>query len=445
MKEIKIITVDNEDQISTPKKSLQLDLENYKDKDLEPQKARELANLIRIAATDYQCFNNWFENQQSQEQNFTLEEGREIRGVNSKNSFIYTSNRIETSVIDKYFLSEKSLNSEELQEKFPDESYYEYKILKTYEYVSFYPFKLEVELDRFGFIAERKEGDKTIIFVVFRGTREIAEWFSNAQFKQIPFLATEDEPEGIHNQDLGKISLGFNKMYTEFRPGIFMEHESVNKISRTIDDGIQQTLKKLEKLKTTKESIKEQSIYQAISEFFSSNYLDKKNASIYITGHSLGAALATIAAMDIAVIDLIKQDKLKNPIYLYTFASPRVGDNKFAQKFNEFIEQNRITAFRFANSEDLVPKIPLPVWFKAGIDFEEKQEPLFKALESARNGFNKITGDIFEEDYQHVGLPIYFTHQAIRKDKTTGTVGDNHNMTSSYCGALEMIERERAS
>lgn len=76
------------------------------------------------------------------------------------------------------------------------------------------------------------------------------------------------------------------------------------------------------------------------------------------------------------------------------------------------------------------------------IKFEEKQEPLFNSLELARNSCNKITGDIFETDYQHVGLPIYFTHQAIKKGKTTGTVGDNHNMTSSYCGALGMINRD---
>ena len=82
---------------------------------------------------------------------------------------------------------------------------------------------LDVDINRFGFIAEREEGERKIIFVVFRGTREPAEWFSNAQFKQVEFLKTEeDNPNGNKNpkgiEGYGKISLGFNKMYTYFRP-----------------------------------------------------------------------------------------------------------------------------------------------------------------------------------------------------------------------------------
>ena len=138
-------------------------------------------------------------------------------------------------------------------------------------------------------------------------------------------------------------------------------------------------------------------------------------------------------------MDIAEKDKLRTPINLYTFASPRVGDNEFADKFNQFAsgENKKIKAFRFANSEDIVPKVPFPVWFKSGIDLVQK--PL---LELARTTFNKITGGIFDKDYQHVGVSIYFTHQARRFNgdgtlKPTATVGDNHNMTSTYCGALE--------
>lgn len=430
-----------EELIPKPKNPINLD--TYSQINIQPKKAWELANLTRIAYRDYECFND-FENQNEnpeQPKKFTLEEGRKIKGVSSNYSFIYTSNKIEECVIDQYFLSETELdsNDQELRDKFSD-GYFQYKILKTYEYTSYYPLKLDVQIDRFGFIAERKNGKEKIIFVVFRGTRELAEWFNNAQFQQVPFLKTQKHPEGIHKQnidkDLGKISLGFNKMYTEFRPGILMNNESINKISVKFDTTIRELLEKVDKLKSKRKLVEEKSIYQGIKEFFlESSYFDNKenkNASIYITGHSLGAALATIAAMDIAVIDLAQQDKIKNPINLYTFASPRVGDNIFAKAFNEFISEERINAFRFANSEDIVPKIPFPVWFKAGLDFDDN--PI---LELTRSSFNTITGGIFDKDYQHVGEPIYFTHQAIREGKTTGTVGDNHNITQTYCGALE--------
>jgi len=62
---------------------------------------------------------------------------------------------------------------------------------------------------------------------------------------------------------------------------------------------------------------------------------------IFITGHSLGAALATLVA-----------GRLNNPnVVLYTYGSPRVGSKKWnsMQKF---------THYRFRNNNDLVTRIP---------------------------------------------------------------------------------------
>lgn len=435
MKEIKISTVKDEDKISRPERKIEL----HRYPEIDPKIAWELANLIRIAATDYQCFNNWF-NQKEGCKEFTLEKEREIKGLQLKNSWIYVSKEINNNVLNEYILiNEKDLEDKDLVAQYPDDYYYKYKILKTYEYVSYYPVKFDVDIDRFGFIAEREEGNKKKIFVIFRGTRELAEWFNNAQFKQVEFLKTEkDNPSGNKNpqgiEGYGKISLGFNKMYTDFRPAIFLEKNNLNWIFRSIDSKVRKILEKIDDF-----DIEQKSIYKAISEYFSSQNLDI-NADIYVTGHSLGGALATIAAMDIA-----EKDKLRTPINLYTFASPRVGDNKFADKFNQFVSEDqddkednkKIKAFRFANSEDIVPKVPFPVWFKSGLDLTQK--PL---LELARTTFNKITGGIFDKDYQHVGVSVYFTHQARRFNdggslKETATIGDNHNMTRTYCGALE--------
>ena len=298
---------DDEKEFSKPTRSIYIN----EQLNFESKKAWELANLTRIAYQDYECFDN-FENQieNGESREFTLEEDRTIDGVSSNNSFIYTSNKIEDSIIDKYFLSDRELdsNDEQLTSRF-DEGYVQYKILKTYEYTAFYPINLDVQVDRFGFIAERKQGDQTNIFVVFRGTKELAEWYSNAQFAQVNFLQTENQPEGIHSEiaqeqkrELGNISLGFNKIYTEFRPGIFT-NKAFQKLLKTADE-----------FKSKRALIKEQSISEAIKEFFFSDYFKNKknqNANIYITGHSLGGALATIAAMDIAVIDLAREDIIK--------------------------------------------------------------------------------------------------------------------------------------
>ena len=72
--------------------------------------------------------------------------------------------------------------------------------------------------------------------------------------------------------------------------------------------------------------------------------LDDGHRTFWFTGHSLGGALATLAA-----------SRFKNVNGVYTFGSPVVGDQKFAQSF-------RVAAktYRFVNNEDLVAQLPAP-------------------------------------------------------------------------------------
>jgi len=74
---------------------------------------------------------------------------------------------------------------------------------------------------------------------------------------------------------------------------------------------------------------------------------------LYITGHSLGGALATLCALDVAV-----NTKFKRP-RVVTFGSPRVGDESFANTFNRKV----FHSFRVVNGGDWVPHIPLRATF----------------------------------------------------------------------------------
>jgi triacylglycerol lipase len=71
---------------------------------------------------------------------------------------------------------------------------------------------------------------------------------------------------------------------------------------------------------------------------------------ILITGHSLGAALAVLAAPDVA------RTMPPNTIEprLLTFAGPKVGLSDFAASFNALIE----SCFRVVNFLDIVPFLP---------------------------------------------------------------------------------------
>ena len=76
---------------------------------------------------------------------------------------------------------------------------------------------------------------------------------------------------------------------------------------------------------------------------------------VWLTGHSLGGALAVLLAATLMESDL--------PVHgLYTFGAPRVGDRKFARALNNSLQG--VTAnWRVVNKDDLVPHVPLESFF----------------------------------------------------------------------------------
>ncbi len=75
--------------------------------------------------------------------------------------------------------------------------------------------------------------------------------------------------------------------------------------------------------------------------------------SLWFTGHSLGAGLATLAVAKLR----IENEAFEEPIHgLYTFGSPRVGNKEFSENFNaNFKDQT----FRVVNNNDVVARVPL--------------------------------------------------------------------------------------
>ena len=71
--------------------------------------------------------------------------------------------------------------------------------------------------------------------------------------------------------------------------------------------------------------------------------LHKKGCKIWVTGHSLGGALATLFA-----------SRYGNVQGTYTFGSPRVGNEGFKKNLD-------VKIYRFVNNDDIVPRVPLPI------------------------------------------------------------------------------------
>lgn len=133
--------------------------------------------------------------------------------------------------------------------------------------------------------------------------------------------------------------------------------------------------------------------------------------SLFLTGHSLGAAIATVAARDLQLIRA-----------LYTFGSPTVGDPDFARGFQAI----GLPIYRFVDEHDLVTTVPLPemgyrhvgdiLHIVGGADAprltRDPQHTLFEALkhnvaaipEDIINRFSGMRG-IIDSGFTHFHLP----------------------------------------
>lgn len=70
--------------------------------------------------------------------------------------------------------------------------------------------------------------------------------------------------------------------------------------------------------------------------------------SLWVTGHSLGGALATLAVANFG-------EEAKPVHGLYTFGQPRVGGKTFARNFDLDFQSR---TFRFVNNNDVVTRVP---------------------------------------------------------------------------------------
>ena len=122
-----------------------------------------------------------------------------------------------------------------------------------------------------------------------------------------------------------------------------------------------------------------------------------KTSNIAFTGHSLGAAMCTLAVPDVVYNSRLRLQSVE----LYNFASPRVGDPTFANGINNLVTKLQPTSlFRIVNTEDSVPDVP-PA---SSINF-----------------------------YEHVGTPASFTAQYL-------SIANNHSMENCYTYAVNHPE-----
>ncbi|KNA07333.1 hypothetical protein SOVF_172940 [Spinacia oleracea] len=157
------------------------------------------------------------------------------------------------------------------------------------------------------------------VVIALRGTATCLEWLENLRATLAPVpgpISVENDNVGPWNVDSPPmVESGFLSLYT-----------SGNDMWPSLQDAIRIEIGRILDL-----------------------YQDKEPLSITITGHSLGAALATLAAYD------IKTTFDRAPLVtVISFGGPRVGN----QSFRSLVDKQGTKILRVVNPSDLITKLP---------------------------------------------------------------------------------------
>ncbi|BFI18277.1 phospholipase A1 [Marchantia polymorpha subsp. ruderalis] len=174
------------------------------------------------------------------------------------------------------------------------------------------------------------------IVVVWRGTVTGTEWMEHYQNAVVPKGL---DPDGSESDPASQV--------------------------RVEDTFVEMYATKNGRSRYNRTSAREQ-VTAAVRELVARYAHEPEELSITVTGHSQGGALATLNAYDLAASGINRRDSSRQdlvPITVYSFASPRVGNNAFRDRVTEL----GVKVLRVANVNDLVPYVP-------GVIFNEQLE-----------------------------------------------------------------------
>jgi triacylglycerol lipase len=182
----------------------------------------------------------------------------------------------------------------------------------------------------YGIVAHSLEDPNSRV-VAIRGTEGAMEWIDDAAAIPTPFRQVPSA---------GRVAGGFDRIYNSLK--IVKRPLPRLKAAVTVPETFEGSFAdQLQKEVEAREA--ERSGERAAPE------KQRRLRPTVVTGHSLGAALATLFVMENA-----HKNKAFDVTTSCTFASPRVGNAEFARTFDHL----PVTSWRIVNKLDLVPRLP---------------------------------------------------------------------------------------
>eukprot|EP00243_Klebsormidium_subtile_P001763 TRINITY_DN13273_c0_g1_i1.p1 TRINITY_DN13273_c0_g1~~TRINITY_DN13273_c0_g1_i1.p1 ORF type:complete len:417 (-),score=135.65 TRINITY_DN13273_c0_g1_i1:853-2103(-) len=196
-------------------------------------------------------------------------------------------------------------------------------------------------------LSQTPKGQPNVLYVVFRGTSDNGDKLADVEFAQVQIAPEPSSGAKSPIEDIKdiKIHRGFRDQFLAVSTALTRNVEAAaREVAKPLAAVTPVPVRMTDTLKAT---IVEQA---AIEE-----KLDAGGFEVVVTGHSLGAALATIGTFVAA---------LEHPgvrVSFFGFGSPRVGNKRFVDAFKVVLKHG--AAHHFANEHDVVTGIPGAVFF----------------------------------------------------------------------------------
>jgi hypothetical protein len=206
-------------------------------------------------------------------------------------------------------------------------------------------FLFQIEDPKFYGIVVREIANPDNRIIAIRGTEGIVEWLDDAaSILMVPF---KQAPSA------GRVAFGFDKIYSTMKV-VPVPHAALAPAPAVVEPELTGSFgDQLEQLALLRET--ERGVVHEFAEGRT-----RRDRPTVVTGHSLGAALATL---------FVLEESLKHKFdisLISTLASPKVGNLEFKQVFDTL----PLTSWRIFNIRDVVPKVPPTIPFV--LDYERR-------------------------------------------------------------------------